>query len=760
MDLSLHSDQTTHSHSSHTDPSHPQSARYGLPGSASSRPYTGPPQALRPPPSIYHQRRQSMQLDNTQYSPDTCISSLLPPGVDPASVDFRTFYPYIPNEVKHRKRTSRAQLKVLEDVFRKDTKPNAALRKKLAKQLDMTARGVQVWFQNRRAKEKTQAKKALTASKTAPIPNLSNNCASPKLESPPLSPELDSVHELPASRHNSLDKNVVEAINTSSPVASFLGRDRSWSNSSGQSPEDTTASSGDFHTNTHLHALRRGSLPTISQPSDRSALGPPMRPPDLSRRRSVDTSLSRLASHPYAQVAMAKNGAIYGGAFQRYPPQLRTPSSAGQAYSNSSPHARTPVGTPHRPSLAHRASLPGDRGLPSPRHHGSYDQRGYRFSTPGIVIETPSAPLPSLLPSHTTRARFPDSHLFSIPARTVSSPIPGPLPSPNFSFGAPSPIASPSPTGTDGDSPGALSSLPAYLFSRRPEDQDAEDDGTSASYSRFGSIASLAGSESSSTSAYYSEVGSAGFDPEVRRGSCSAPGQIMELMSGLDVNGQPSPVAQDTYAPQEGQSMTGMADSTGRDNRCRTETYPSPSSTVSPGHSPHVHEAVPPALPISRSSELAFALQTNDGQSSASPNDIHYRKPSDSPAADATPLGFGENVSQYVYGEVSHQESSIYTLSAANASSNSSLGLPTIDYPDKYRYDGDTMTYSATGHYDPLSAYPTPASGHFETNFATGEGHHVSGFGPSSEVYPTYNADPCNNPSSIENPLESVVQYS
>lgn len=252
----------------------------------------------------------------------------------------------------------------------------------------------------------------------------------------------------------------------------------------------------------------------------------------------------------------------------------------------------------------------------------------------------------------------------------------------------------------------------------------------------------------------------------------------MELMSGLDVNGQPSPVAHDTYAPQEGQSMTGMADSAGRDDRCRTESYPSPSSTVSPGHSPH--EAVPPALPISRSSELAFALQTNDGQvrnwfdplrvpllilnaymqSSASPNDIHYRKPYDSPAADAAPLVFGENVPQYVYGEVPHQENSIYTLSAANASSNSSLGLPTIDYPDKYRYDGDTMTYSATGHYDPLSAYPPPVSGHFETNFATGEGHHVSGFGPSSEVYPTYNADPCNNPSSIENPLESIAQYS
>lgn len=56
----------------------------------------------------------------------------------------RTFYPYQPNEVKHRKRTTRAQLKVLEDVYKRDTKPNAALRKKLAGELEMTPRGVQV----------------------------------------------------------------------------------------------------------------------------------------------------------------------------------------------------------------------------------------------------------------------------------------------------------------------------------------------------------------------------------------------------------------------------------------------------------------------------------------------------------------------------------------------------------------------------------------------------------------------------------------
>jgi len=63
---------------------------------------------------------------------------------DPAAVDLRAFYPYTPNEVKHRRRTTSAQLKVLEAVFRVDTKPNATLRNDLAAQLAMTARGIQV----------------------------------------------------------------------------------------------------------------------------------------------------------------------------------------------------------------------------------------------------------------------------------------------------------------------------------------------------------------------------------------------------------------------------------------------------------------------------------------------------------------------------------------------------------------------------------------------------------------------------------------
>lgn len=66
---------------------------------------------------------------------------------------------YDPFFVKHRKRTTKAQLKVLEQTFETNIRPDANMRKKLGEQLGMTPRSVQVWFQNRRAKIKKLTQK-------------------------------------------------------------------------------------------------------------------------------------------------------------------------------------------------------------------------------------------------------------------------------------------------------------------------------------------------------------------------------------------------------------------------------------------------------------------------------------------------------------------------------------------------------------------------------------------------------------------------
>ncbi|KAL0579147.1 hypothetical protein V5O48_002828, partial [Marasmius crinis-equi] len=148
-----------------------------------------------------------------------------------------------------------------------------------------------------------------------------------------------------------------------------------------------------------------------------------------------------------------------------------------------------------------------------------------------------------------------------------------------------------------------------YLY--RGDDLDTEDDATSASYdgfSRFGSIASVANSDSSNTSAYYSEVGSCVSEHELgpeaslsRRTSCTA-GQFIGLMSGLAVtteNHGNSPNG--LYEP--GHPMS-LKDGDG------TRTYPSPSSTVSPGGSP---TGLNPANgPVTTSNELSYGMQNND----------------------------------------------------------------------------------------------------------------------------------------------------
>lgn len=68
---------------------------------------------------------------------------------------------YNPFAVRHRKKTTRRQLEVLERTFETNIRPDTRLRKMLAEQLGMTPRSIQVWFQNRRAKEKKMAEKCI-----------------------------------------------------------------------------------------------------------------------------------------------------------------------------------------------------------------------------------------------------------------------------------------------------------------------------------------------------------------------------------------------------------------------------------------------------------------------------------------------------------------------------------------------------------------------------------------------------------------------
>jgi hypothetical protein len=64
-----------------------------------------------------------------------------------------------PNEIKSRRKTEKEQYQKLEAAFRMNPKPNPQARKLLSERLGMTERRVQVWFQNRRAKERKMEKR-------------------------------------------------------------------------------------------------------------------------------------------------------------------------------------------------------------------------------------------------------------------------------------------------------------------------------------------------------------------------------------------------------------------------------------------------------------------------------------------------------------------------------------------------------------------------------------------------------------------------
>ncbi|CAO3599240.1 unnamed protein product [Absidia cylindrospora] len=131
-------------------------------------------------PYFSHHQQQQQQQQHPYYStyfhpsqPEYGSSAML----DPYPGDFRPTF-YNPFEIKHRRRTSRAQLKILEKSFLENTKPNASVRRYLAQELEMTPRGVQIWFQNRRAKAKLQKRKSQQQQVNGMSPTLDGNASS------------------------------------------------------------------------------------------------------------------------------------------------------------------------------------------------------------------------------------------------------------------------------------------------------------------------------------------------------------------------------------------------------------------------------------------------------------------------------------------------------------------------------------------------------------------------------------------------------
>ncbi|KAJ1769595.1 hypothetical protein LPJ74_003906 [Coemansia sp. RSA 1843] len=121
-------------------------------------------------PHHHQQQQQQHQGMPRLVSPSRSVTNALPQSQQqPQHAPLMELKPnfYNPYHVKHRRRTSKDQLALLEGTFKTTPKPSSDLRKQLATALHMSAREVQIWFQNRRAKQKNMMLRAGNNSSTA-----------------------------------------------------------------------------------------------------------------------------------------------------------------------------------------------------------------------------------------------------------------------------------------------------------------------------------------------------------------------------------------------------------------------------------------------------------------------------------------------------------------------------------------------------------------------------------------------------------------
>lgn len=336
----------------------------------------------------------------------------------------------------------------------------------------------------RRAKEKLKASKAAKNGDTDTKDKTESSDDDRQSSQPP--PALRTTPpaiDLPQSQPPSTSTEQTSTSNVSSPLQIATEPKRStW--------EDPRVDPQFLYPGHHIHAYRRGSLPANAFPTADFPLdGPSLDEFDpLARRRSVDASLQRLANNPYAPLARAKNGAIYG-------PRAVAPIRRSLCRTPFNPTPRIAASAPYRLDIR-RASM-----------------GNFRISPRGTAPPSPSSSSP-----YNMRASLPEHNLFAVSSRTISPPLPGPLPSPSFSFGA---ASTPSMLSTSSADSERYSPDPQQ-YTYRENEQD-EDEGTPMSYcsSRFGSITSIATSDSSLNSAYFPDQVSCFDEQELgsRRGS-------------------------------------------------------------------------------------------------------------------------------------------------------------------------------------------------------------------------------------------------
>jgi hypothetical protein len=380
------------------------------------------------------------------------------------------FYNYRPNEVKHRKRTTRVQTKILEEQFKSTDKPDAATRGELSIRLGMTPREVQVWFQNRRAKEKklrAQALAALNHENEHLQSSTPDNEPSSRAISPPLVPPTDPDVSRPRTQSPCNHAAPLKVPQPMAPPASVSALEDS------ASPSSDDANSPSTVRNVQNYG-RPKSLELLSvQP-------PPTVP--------VIPALPSVLSVPAVPL---------------------TSTAGGLQSSSASIGVTSFIDFPITTALAHRGSLPHIRHAPymvEQTHQRSASSPV--FTPPSSVSENPSTlgAVPSFSqtqPRYNPTTAYSRTSPYVFPSRVSQALVSGPLPSPNYSFGAPVNAEIES-----GDEDGAAQ----YARYHSPR------------FGSIASIASLAGSDTTSKSAASllttDDTSSFALNTEQKRPSC------------------------------------------------------------------------------------------------------------------------------------------------------------------------------------------------------------------------------------------------
>jgi hypothetical protein len=382
-----------------------------------------------------------------------------------------SFFSYRPNEVKHRKRTTRQQLKVLEETFKTTQKPDGNTRKSLALQLNMTPRNVQVWFQNRRAKDKTLAKRA----------------------------QRSSEDLMEKETHASLDCESVTVDSVVEGLSSPIGSHASVAHPQYASFTPSGPSSeADFQT--PYGATHSGSLSPVDGTFPHQHDTPTSIHEDIVSHVISPTSSSHLDGAAQAMTsAFASVGDYDVKAVPQYPRDI-------YAHRGSLPHI-------HAPSF--QQDLQHQRSNSSPAFPCNVDNASNLSMTTYASINGVLSMYPQRYPLSQTQA--PSMYNSSFSALHVPS---GPLPSSDYSFGQSTAHAS---IGGDGDRD--VDIAPFGRLSHYSSASGSDTPSSISGLSHYGSVVSLADSEVNalSTHGYDEELAMPplGWQTSQRRGSPS-----------------------------------------------------------------------------------------------------------------------------------------------------------------------------------------------------------------------------------------------